>query len=241
MRIGSYQFSPNWIPSIITVLILPILIVLGFWQLSRAEEKRDIFEQRTERLALPEYVLESVPEDLSALEYRRLSVTGHYLNQYTIYIDNKVYQGQVGYQVVVPLQISGQSDVILVNRGWLKATGSRSRLPIFKKIEDEVTLKGIAKLNPKDVASLGSGNRLGTDWPALVRWIDAIELDEDIPGNVASFMFLQDPTPEDELKREWTFINSPPEKNVSYAVQWFIMAGLLLIIYIVVNTKRLNR
>ena len=130
---------------------------------------------------------------------------------------------------------------MLVNRGWVKATESRSRLPTVSLVETELTLKGIAKLNPKDVASLGSQNRLGNDWPALVRWIDPDELNKVIAGKVAAFLFLQDSLPEDELKREWTFINSPPEKNMSYAMQWFTLAGLLLIIYIVVNTKRLNK
>ncbi|VAW99819.1 Cytochrome oxidase biogenesis protein Surf1, facilitates heme A insertion [hydrothermal vent metagenome] len=241
MRIGNYKFNPNWIPSTITVLILPILVALGFWQLSRAEEKRYMLEQRSERLALPEFMIESIPEDLSELEHRRLVVKGHYLNQYPIYIDNKVYQGQVGYQIVLPLQISDSEQVILINRGWLKATESRSRLPEFTKIKTEVLLNGVVKLNSKDVASLGSGNRLGNDWPALVRWIDPVELDRDIPGNIASLVFLQDPVPEDGLKREWKFINSPPEKNISYAMQWFSLAGLLLIIYIVVNTKRLSK
>ena len=241
MRIGNYKFSPKWIPSIITVLILPILIALGFWQLSRAEEKKYILEQQNASMALPEYFLDSIPADLSVIEYRKLVIKGRYLNQFPIYIDNKVYHGQVGYQIVVPLQLSGGSDVILVNRGWLKATESRSRLPVFKKIEHEVSLKGIAKLNPKDVASLGSKNRLGTNWPALVRWVDASALDKDIPGKVATFLFLQDPTAADELKREWKFINSPPEKNISYAIQWFSLAGLLFIIYIVANTRRLNK
>ena len=241
MRIGNYQFKPNWVPSIVTLLILPILIALGFWQLSRAEEKQQILEQRSERMALPEYFVKTIPAKLSELEYRKLVIKGRYLNQYQIYIDNKVHHGQVGYQIVIPLQITGTNELVLVNRGWLKATGSRSVLPVVSLIETEVMLSGIAKLNTRDVASLGSKNRLGTDWPALVRWVDPTTLDKVIPGKVAPFVFLQDPSEDDELKREWKFINSPPEKNMSYALQWFSLAGLLLMIYIVVNTKRINR
>ncbi len=240
MRIGHYQFKPKWVPSILTILMLPILIALGFWQLSRAEEKQQILDQRNQRMALPKNVLTSIPKDLSEIEYRRLVIKGKYLNQYPIYIDNKVYQGQVGYQIVIPFMIAGSDELILVNRGWVKATESRSRLPVVPFIETEVTLNGQVKLNSKDVASLGSKNRLGNDWPALVRWVDPLALDKDIPGKVAPFVFLQDPEPIDELKREWVFINAPPEKSISYALQWFSLAGLLFIIYIVVNTKRIK-
>jgi len=241
MRIGNYQFKANWVPSIVTALLLPVLIALGFWQLSRAEEKQQILEQRRERMQLPEYRLETIPEDLISIEYRKLVIKGRYLNQYLIYIDNKVHHGQVGYQVVIPLQLSGRDEIVLVNRGWLKATESRDRLPEVLLIDTEVTLSGVAKLDPKDVASFGSKNRLGHEWPALVRWLDPKSLNNDIAGEIAAFMFLQNPLPEDKLIREWKFINSPPEKNMSYAAQWFSMAGLLFIIYIVVNTKRLNK
>ena len=33
-------FRPGWWPSIAVALLLPLLLGLGFWQLSRAEEKR---------------------------------------------------------------------------------------------------------------------------------------------------------------------------------------------------------
>ncbi|TXI27412.1 MAG: SURF1 family protein, partial [Aquipseudomonas alcaligenes] len=35
-------FRPGWWPSIAVALLLPLLLGLGFWQLSRAEEKRTL-------------------------------------------------------------------------------------------------------------------------------------------------------------------------------------------------------
>lgn len=241
MRIGHYQFSPARIPTLATILLLPVFISLGFWQLNRAEEKQAILDLRNERLALSEYNVDSIPANLGDIEYRKLSIKGRYLNQYQIYIDNKVHQGQVGYQIVTPLQLSGRDEVILVNRGWIKASGDRRRLPTIVNNDNEVTLKGTLKLNSKDIVTfLNDNNRLGTDWPALVRWVDPLALDKDIEGAVAPFLFLQDELPEDELKRQWHFINSSPEKSVSYAMQWFSFALLLLIIYVAVNLKRIK-
>jgi len=242
MRIGNYQFSPNWIPSILTVLLLPLFIALGFWQLSRAQEKQYTLDLQSERIALPEYKITTIPGNLSEIEYRKLSITGRYLNQYQIYVDNKVYKGQAGYYIVTPLRLSGRDDVILVNRGWIKATNSRQLLPTFSSTDEEVSLTGTAKINPKDIVTfLNDNNRLGEDWPALVRWIDPLALDKDIPGTVAHFLFLQDPADDEEFKRKWTFVNSSPDKSVSYAMQWFSFGILLVVIFLVVNIKRINK
>lgn len=238
MRIGSFTFSPRLWPSLITLALLPVLISLGFWQLSRTEEKRQILTQQQEKKQLPQLTIDAQERTQQEVEYRRLIVTGNYIPEYQVLIDNKVYQGQVGYYIVTPLKIVNSDKVILINRGWVKATHSRDVLPDIETPQGQVTLTGVAKYRPKDVASLGSGNRLGNAWPALVRWIDIDKLAEDMRLNLKSYLFLQDKLPEDQYKREWVFVNSPPEKNFSYAVQWFSLATALLLIYIFVNTKR---
>jgi surfeit locus 1 family protein len=45
MRIGHREFSPRPIPTVATVVLLPILISLGFWQLDRAAQKRQMLQQ----------------------------------------------------------------------------------------------------------------------------------------------------------------------------------------------------
>ena len=39
MRIGAYIFAPNWLPSIVTVLLLALLLRLGFWQWNKGDIK----------------------------------------------------------------------------------------------------------------------------------------------------------------------------------------------------------
>ena len=40
MRIASWEFNPSLWPTLATILVLPLFLSLGFWQLDRAEEKR---------------------------------------------------------------------------------------------------------------------------------------------------------------------------------------------------------
>jgi len=52
MQIGNKTFKPGIIPTIVFLLVLPVLLRLGFWQLDRAEEKRELialFEQQNKR------------------------------------------------------------------------------------------------------------------------------------------------------------------------------------------------
>ena len=241
MRIGRYQFSPKIIPTLATLVLLPVFIALGFWQLGRAEEKQQILDLNNKRQTMPVLELDRIPEDLSELEFRKLSISGRYLNDYQIYVDNKRFDGRIGYQIVTPLRLNNSDFVILVNRGWLASTGNREILPKIPQMTGQVQLTGTIKVRTRDIASIHDHNRLGEDWPALVLWPDPISLNKDIPGNVAPFVFLQDELPQDEFKRKWVLVSSLPEKSISYAVQWFSFAALLMIIYIIVNIKRINK
>ena len=241
MRIGNYQFKPRLIPTLMFVLLLPLLLRLGFWQLARADEKRMIIATQTTKLALPPRVIDGVITPADNFQYRRLKVSGRFLTRYQVFIDNKVHQGKAGYDVVTPLQISNSKQVVLVDRGWVPLGDSREKLPHIDTPEQDVTLVGIAKYHPKDVLSFGAGNRSNQGWPAVVRWVDIKELQAETGLDLLPFLLLQDPASQYGFVRDWKFVNMPPEKHISYAVQWFAMAAALLVIYLVVNLKRINR
>ena len=53
-------------------------------------------------------------------------------------------------------------------------------------------------------------------------------------------VLLLDPDQDQGFARDWTPLQFGPERNVGYAVQWFGLAAALLVIYLVVNTRKLN-
>ena len=241
MRIGNYQFKPRLLPTLLFLVLLPVLLRLGFWQLARADQKRAIIAEQNAKLAMPPKIIDKQLTDPENLEYRRLEISGKFIDKYQIFIDNKVHQGEAGYDVVTPLQIKDSQQYVLVNRGWVPQGTSRAVLPAIHTPGQQVSIVGIAKYNPKDVVSFGAGNRSNQGWPALVRWIDIQEIHSEMKLDLLPFLLLLDPESKYGFVREWKFVNMPPEKHVSYAVQWFAMAMVLLIIYLVVNTKRINR
>ncbi|MGD8784066.1 MAG: SURF1 family protein [Thioalkalispiraceae bacterium] len=241
MRIGSFQFAPRIIPTLVTLVLFPALISLGFWQLSRTDEKRELLADQQRKSQLPPLKIVAENPDPEEIEYRRLIVTGRYLTDYQVLVDNKVHQGQTGYNVVTPLQIEDSDYAVLINRGWVKADVRREIRPDIKTPQGRVSIRGTAKFKTKDIVTFNDRNRLADDWPALVRWVDIEELDKDIPYKLKPFLLLQAEDMDGEYVRDWSIVNSPPEKNMSYAVQWFTLAGVLMLIFFMVNTRKIQK
>jgi len=241
MRIGKYQFKPRLIPTIAVLVLLPLLLRLGMWQLERAQEKRQIIAAQQAKLALPPLDISKPSQGESNLQYHHLKVTGTFATKYQVFIDNKVQQEKAGYEVVTPMRIANTQQYVLVDRGWVPMGATRAELPVIKSPTTEITIVGIAKYNTKDVVSFGDANRSNTGWPAVVRWVDIPALAKETKLDFKPYMLLLDSESDYGYVRDWKFINMPPEKHISYAVQWFAMAIALMVIYLVVNLKRTGR
>ena len=40
------RFRPGLLPTLLVLMLLPVLLWLGFWQLERGEQKRDMLERQ---------------------------------------------------------------------------------------------------------------------------------------------------------------------------------------------------
>lgn len=192
-------------------------------------------------MALPPKVVTTVMTKTDGLRFRRLQITGKFIDKYQIYIDNKIHQDRVGYYVVTPMQIGHSDQYVLVNRGWVPMGKTRADLPKINTPGNTVTITGIAKYHTKDVVSFGEGNRSNKGWPAVVRWVDIKAVSRETKLNFVPFLLLLDPESHYGFVRHWKFINMPPAKHMSYAVQWFAMALVLVLIYLIVNLKHVSK
>lgn len=242
MRLGVFDFRPRWGLSVATLIALAILLRLGFWQLERADEKRAI-------LAKQEQVRDMPPADLNRLDsykalkdqpYRKVRATGRFDAQRQILIDNKIHQGRVGFEVVTPLLLQGSQRVVLVNRGWRPMGPTREDLPATPTPEQTVTVEGMLKVNLKDVISISDTNRVNQGWPAIVQWVDIEGLRASTGMNLLPFMIFQAPQDAHGFVRDWRIVNATPARHVSYAVQWFVIAAALLIVYLIMSTHKVK-
>ncbi|MFV1982329.1 MAG: SURF1 family protein [Thiohalomonadales bacterium] len=244
MQIGQREFKPKLLPSVATLLILPILIALGFWQLDRAEQKRVILTAVTEKMNSE--TLHKIPTEKKIIDaqYQKIKLRGQFDSSHLIYIDNKIVFGKVGYYVVSLFLVSDSNKRVLVNLGWVSMGKSRQDLPSVKIPEGIVTITGRIKTNVGQVFSLSEQSFDVVGWPLVVQWISPQQLSSLLKINIQSLMILLD-TPKDksneyekQFKRDWKYISSSPDMHTSYAMQWFSLALVLVLIYIGVNTKK---
>ena len=85
MQIGNKTFKPGLIPTIVTLLILPVLLRLGFWQLDRAEEKRDLIELFEQQNELGPLLIKDTIKFDEKLNYRSAQVAGNYNSEKQVF------------------------------------------------------------------------------------------------------------------------------------------------------------
>ena len=106
------------------------MLQLGNWQLSRAQEKESRQEQLDSLSQEPPIDLPDFLVKLEDFKYRQVEARGEYLPRQTIYLDNKIYKGVAGYQIITPLRIGKSSMHVLVN----PSPGGPNRAPDHRPI-----------------------------------------------------------------------------------------------------------
>ena len=243
MRLGEYTFKPALIPSLITLSILPLLLALGFWQLDRAQQKEAIQLLYTTHAALPPVPVTRVDMTDPASRYRKVSAEGRYDSERQILLDNQVQGGQPGFHVFTPLRIPGKAEAILINRGWVPLGASRQQLPNLAVTAAVVAVRGQLAQPANPGLRLSGPETTPLEWPRIVPYVDYGQLAAELGYPLAPAVILLDPEVEQGYQRQWRPLASGfgPERHIGYAVQWFALAVTLVVIYIVVNTRRLGR
>jgi len=104
---------------------------LSQWQFSRADEvhqRNQLVIQNYNRPPVPiERLLQAETSWQAQLEYRQVSLTGHYLPNKSYLVRNRPYQGNPGFLQLVAFQMKN-GQTIFVERGWLP-TGSKQDAP----------------------------------------------------------------------------------------------------------------
>lgn len=159
------------------------------------------------------------------------------MNNKTIFLDNKTYQGRAGYHVITPFRIASSSLSVPVNRGWVEVGLDRSILPEIKTIDGEMTLTGTVISPEIRALTLSDEFVNGQVWDKfdLQRYMVETEL------AMQPILVLQKNNTHDGLVRDWDKPDSGASKNIGYAIQWFSLAIASLIVFIVLNVKRSNR
>jgi surfeit locus 1 family protein len=232
------RFHPGARITLLVVILVPVTVALGFWQLDRAAEKRALEDAR-----LASYGALPVGETaLPALvDFARVRLQGHYDAAHQFFVDNHTRHGVPGYLVVTPFLTRG-GETVLVNRGWVAAPAEREALPVIATPAEQLAIE--ATRWPDTRGAVPSTDTWPDSWPKRVQYLDAprmadsladatngarhpmsieLRVDEGQPGSFAPIIIGEEMT---------------PARHTGYAVQWFGLAIVLTIGWLIVGFRQ---
>ncbi len=202
----SWYFSIKPLYSLIMLLGISICLLAAFWQYQKSQ-----------------FFLEPKAE--------QVHMQGHYLNEFTHFLDNQTLNGKAGYAVITPFVY--ESSIYLVNRGFV-GFKDRDHMPKIQPILEDVTLTGLLKSNNKPMLLNTS---LRDPHESRMQYINNRYFSGLTKQKVATQIF--------HLKQGEGLLQKQPEKapylshhrHNAYAMQWFFLAIAGFIILVVSSFK----
>ncbi|MFB9868068.1 SURF1 family protein [Vreelandella sulfidaeris] len=203
-------------------LLVVIGIYLGLWQWERAEDKRLAIATRENAVAMTQ------PAEQPA-QGAQITLSGEYLPEHTLFLDNRTLNGHVGVAVLTPLR-DNNGQLWLIQRGFLDTGGDR-KPPQVATPSGSVTLMGEWQ-EAQAGGPLYGENREG------IR-LQQLSLD---PWNVSlgafSYSGWVHASQGDGILIPWWKANTmPPSRHIGYALQWWGLAIAALITMVIGGQK----
>jgi surfeit locus 1 family protein len=236
MRIG---FRFRAIPFVATVLLVALGVSLGQWQDRRAAQKIALQDKLSARSAGAPLQLGAQPLDAGAVEFSKVSATGQFVAEWPLFLDNRPQQGKAGFYLLMPFRIDGTDTHVLVARGWLpRYTGEATRLPAFDTPAGTVTITGLAKRGMGEVMQLGTPPAVAPR--AILQNLNVAQFAAASGLKLQPFFIEQSgPAPAgDKLVRDWPAPALGVEKHQGYAFQWYALAVMALLFFLITGFRR---
>ncbi|GJJ00429.1 SURF1-like protein [Duganella rhizosphaerae] len=235
-------FRFKLIPFVATVLVVALGIQLGNWQQRRAAQKIVLQAKLAQGNASAPVQLDGAPLAAEAVEFRRVSVTGEFVANWPLYLDNRPSAGRSGFYLLMPFKIAGTGMHVLVARGWLpRDPADRARLPAYATPTGTVTLQGMARLDAGHVMELAKTPTLTPK--AIVQNADPLQVARDSGLTMQPFVIEQtaaaQPAGDDaQMVRDWPAPALGVEKHQGYAFQWYALSAMAVIFFVVNGFRR---
>lgn len=204
--------KPEPVPVIFTLCAAAFLVFLGVWQMQRLEWKEGLLARAD--AAAHEPVLGTLPSDpaaIAALEYRRAAVTGRLIGDKKLRF---IGQKSNGYVWIAPLKLEDSDVVIAVKLGWLPSGEEPNIAPGVQ------TVQGMLQ-PPREKRLFSPAND-----PAKNLWFtqDLAEMRR-ATGLALAPLILDDTR------------HAARNDHLGYAITWFILAGIAVVMCLVYHRK----
>lgn len=213
-----------------TVLAIVATLMLGRWQLSRADQKEAIQFAIERQGALPPLVGQAVFSlpDPSALLQRSVLLRGEWLDQQTIFLDNRPMMGKPGLYVVTPMRLEHSQFIVLVQRGWVPRNFmDRMQVPNIRSPGGVVAIEGRIVPPPGKLYEFTDA-----ETGRIRQNLDLASFSAEVGLALPEWTVQQLGDESDGLLRQWPAVSTGVEKHYGYAFQWFALSVLIAILYV---------
>lgn len=243
MHVAGFTFRPALIPTLVFVVLLGLLLALGGWQIERAEMKQSLIAARASGVEQSAVNLNWQWEISAADRYRPATVKGMFDRRHQWLQDNRIFRGQAGYHVYsLFLPEGGAKPALLVNRGWVPTGPDRTALPDLPLPEGEVLLHGHLDKPASVGIAMGDMSYPQDTAVSVHPYLEVSGLAVEMGRPLLPLVLVLDEGEPGVLLRDWSpSMPMGPEKHLGYALQWFSLAFALVIIFIGVNAKRIEK
>ncbi len=221
-----YFKTPRPFATVTALVLLTAALFLGTWQYQRLHWKNDLINRIEAGLAAPEVPLSpeiDIPQDW---EYRRVTLTGHYLHDHEILLKPRTYNETMGAHVLTPLQPDNGGLPVLVSRGWVPQASDAHTRP-----EGSVGLTVHIAL-PQEPNRFTPPN---TPEKGAWYWIDKQAIDAHNGFETRPYLLYavtEDPGDDTAPPVPGQLRLDYPNDHFAYMLFWFFMAFALVIVYI---------
>jgi surfeit locus 1 family protein len=222
--------------TILAALMFALLLALGFWQLHRLQWKLALIAEMAQNMHTAPLSMGQVEKiGVAAAQYHRVTLRGHYLNYREVYIFATDPKGGPIYHVWTPLLLEG-GGIMMIDRGVVPPALRDPHTRPSGQLEGERLVAGVLRIP--------DGPGLFTPAPQLAQHVWYAK---DLPGVaraehlilLAPVIIEADAAPNPGgWPRGGQTVVALPNDHLQYAITWFLLAGCLVVVYLVYHRAR---
>ena len=241
-KVAGRRFRPRLWPTLATAVLVPLFIAAGQWQWNKAALKTSRQQQLDARSAQAAIQIPATAVDAQSLLFRKVVAHGRYEVEQQILIDNRTYRGQAGYHVLTPLHLDGSELRVLVNRGWVPALADHRQVPQIATPSGKLEVSGTAVVPGTRFFTLGADSTApGSGWQSVWQNLDLARYAESVSFPLQPVVIeLAADSAAGGFVREWKRPDERLQTNLNYAIQWWSFAATTVVLWLVVNFRKLS-
>jgi cytochrome oxidase assembly protein ShyY1 len=231
------SFRFRWVPFLAAALVVAVGVSLGNWQVRRAEQKLALQEQMLMRAEFAPVNSNALALAQTPEEFRRVVAKGEFIASWAVYLDNRPYQGKAGFYLLMPFKLAGSEQSVLVMRGWFpRDVSDRERIPEIAVPKGVIQIEGRVRASTGKVMQLGEAAALEPG--AIAQNIDVAEFARASKLPLHTFIIEQTNDAADGLVRDWPIPSVGIDKHKGYAFQWYSLALVGAVFFLLTGFKR---